>query len=106
MSILYPPFEQPKPVVPYIGEFRLYAAKNTKTATEIRNDINNGTFDGWVYTDGGQYDKTQGKYDFTEAFQHYSGTGTTFNVPLFQDFLRLNGTPSGIDEHGYDKVLY
>ena len=106
VSILYPPLKKTKPVVSDIGEFRLYAAKNTKTATQIRNDIDNGTFDGWVYADGGQYGKTQGKYDFTEAFLHYDGTGTTFNVPMFQDFLRLNGTPSGIDEHGYDKVLY
>lgn len=96
VAIPYPPKAltkgQPQPN-PYIGEFRMHAGRHMYDQASIRDDIRNGTFDGWVYADGGSYDRYMGKYDFSEAYVHYKGSGTTFRVPRFQDFIRLNGTP-------------
>mgnify|MGYP003421333873 CR=1 FL=1 len=52
VSILYPNFVFPEPEHPEIGEFRVFAT-NQKTNQEVINSINNGTFDGWVYVNGG-----------------------------------------------------
>lgn len=71
---------------------RLIASTKTSSTAQISESIQKGTFDGWVYPNGATYYKTTNYYDFTEAFNLYGGTGNTFNVPNFNDFIKLNAS--------------
>ena len=78
-------------VEPYIGELNFIYNKSLPTRQQILNNINNGTFDGWVYSDGSTYQRYQGRYDFSEAYRVYNGSGNRFSVPNLHDFIRTNG---------------
>jgi hypothetical protein len=62
---------------------------NTRNKT-IDDAIDGGTFDGWVYPDGSEYGQKQGKYDFSDAYQAFGGSGGRFCVPVLSDFVWLN----------------
>jgi len=81
----------PEIVEPYIGELNFIYNKNLPSKQAILNSIDNGTFDGWVYPDGTRYPRYRGKYDFTEAYNIYKGSGNQFTVPTINNFLRMNG---------------
>lgn len=96
VSVLYPPMPPTAPIrhrTPYVGEFRMFAELNGKTSSQIRQSMLDGTFDGWVYADGGSYPRTVGRYDFSEAYALYRGSGGTFSVPKIDNFLKLDGNP-------------
>ena len=78
VSVFYPPYEEPPRTPPYIGEVMLMGRHWEKSPYQIQTDILNGTFDGWVYADGGTYSSMTNHYDFSEAFTYFGGYGTTF----------------------------
>lgn len=99
VSVLYPPMPPTAPIrhrTPYVGEFRMFAELNGKTSEQIRQTMTYGTFDGWVYADGGSYPRTVGSYDFSEAYALYRGSGGTFSVPKIENFIRMSGS-SAVD---------
>lgn len=57
---------------------------------KIIGDINNGTFDGWVFPDGTTYYQYQGHYDFSEACQKFGGRNGQFTVPSLSNFFKTN----------------
>lgn len=52
--------------------------------------IEDGSFDGWVYPDGSEYRQYQGKYDFSKAYSLYDGSNGRFSVPVLSNFVRMN----------------
>jgi hypothetical protein len=103
VSILYPPLVFPELEHPEIGEFRVFATEQ-KRDSDIQASINNGTFDGWVFVNGREYTKTTRYYDFSEAYKVFNGSGNKFTVPLFRDFLKLNG--NRVVQDKYNKVNF
>ena len=51
----------------------------------------------------GEYTKTTRYYDFSEAYKVFNGSGNKFTVPLFRDFLKLNGNRP---QDKYNKVNF
>ena len=67
---------------PDIGELKFFARKQLHVV-----DINDASFDGWVYPDGAEYRRS----DFPQAYSVYGdGQSETFRVPLLSNFIKLN----------------
>lgn len=81
-----------------IGELKFVADNTISSKAQIDATIANGTFDGWVYPDGSEYNKNQSGYDFTEAFNLYATPTnvTSFTVPCLSSFFRVNNDKDGL----------